>query len=404
MRRWAAALFLIVLIAAGVIIWRSMRPRIAGRFELVRTDFASLQGWTNVDSTRSLAAFRRTCGVILRMPADRGMGGSGYAGTAGDWRGACSSLPRSADQLGAREWFESVFVPFVAGAGANRDAHFTGYYEPEIEGSRSRHGTYLTPIYGAPRDLATADLGLFRKELTGIRISGHVAAARFVPFPARAEIDTYGLSNAPVLLYANDPVAVFFLHIQGSGRVRLDDGSMLRLAYSGQNGRPYTPIGRVLIARGVLGRAQMSMQAIRAWLHGHPAQARATMEDDASYIFFHETPIGDPNLGSVGTEGVPLTPQASIAVDPALHALGVPMYVRTQTPVVGMGDKPESFACLCIAQDTGGAIKGAARVDIFWGFGARAESIAGTLKSGGSLYVLLPKMLAARIGKRFRAA
>src|SRR5205814_720937 len=183
---------------------------------------------------------------------------------------------------------------------------------------------------------------------------------------------------------ADDPFGAFFLHIQGSGRARLDNGSMLRLAYAGQNGRPYAPIGRLLIARGDIDREHMSMQAIRAWLAMHPRDARTVMESDQSYVFFRELPIGDPLLGSPGTEGVPLTPEASIAIDPAVLALGVPMYVVAQAPAAGSGGQLFRFAHLCIAQDTGGAIKGVARGDIFWGFGARAESIAGRMKSGGS--------------------
>ena len=402
-RRWVAALFVIVLIAAGVFIWFSKRPPVAGTLELTRADFASLPGWKGSDHTLALAAFRRSCEVIIRTPPDRGMGGSGYAGKADDWRRVCASLPESASGSGARRWFESDFTPFAVSAGRDREALFTGYYEPEIRASRAQHGSYQTPIYGAPYGLATADLGLFRKELAGIRIYGHVAGARFIPFPPRAEIDAAGLSDAPALLYADDPVAVFFLHIQGSGRARLDDGSMLRLAYAGQNGHPYTPIGRVLIANGDLDRAQMSMQAIRAWLLKHPGDAQTIMESDESYVFFHEAPIGDPNLGSPGTEGVALTPEASIAVDPSLHALGVPMYVVAETALADMHTQSARFASLCIAQDTGGAIKGPARADVFWGFGRRAEAIAGGMKSGGLLYVLLPRTLAARLGPHFRA-
>ncbi|HLY07394.1 MAG TPA: MltA domain-containing protein [Rhizomicrobium sp.] len=403
MRRWAAALIAIVLVAAGVFVWFFTRLNPSGTFALARTDFAALPGWKGSDVVRTQAAFRRSCSAILRMPPDREMGGSGYAGTAGDWRSACVSLPKSSDRLAARTWFESAFTPFAVRTDWAREALFTGYYEPEIQASRSRHASYQTPIYGPPPDLAIADLGLFRKELAGVRIYGHVVGAHFVPFPPRGEIDATGLGGAPVLLYANDPVSVFFLHIQGSGRARLDDGSMLRLAYAGQNGRPYTPIGRVLIGKGDLDRAHMSMQAIRAWLSGHPAEARAVMESDESYVFLREAPIGDAGLGSPGTEGVPLTPEASIAVDPSLHALGVPMYVVSEIPPVGMHGRPAPFEALAIAQDTGGAIKGPARADIFWGFGPRAESIAGGMKSGGSLYVLIPKALAARIGPRFEA-
>jgi membrane-bound lytic murein transglycosylase A len=351
----------------------------------------------------ALASFGRSCTALLRLPPDKAMGGAGYAGTADDWRGACKGILPQPGRTAAQKWFEAAFVPFAVSAGFDRSALFTGYYEPEIRASRTRHGNYASPIYGAPRDLVTANLGMFRREFAGIRVSGHVVQQQFVPFPTRAEIDSAGLGDAGVLLYANDPYGVFFLQIQGSGRARLDDGSMLRLAYAGQNGRPYTPIGRALIARGDLDREQMSMQAIRAWLAAHPGNARAVMESDESYVFFRELPIGDPHLGSPGTEGVPLTPETSIAVDPAFHALGIPMYVVAQAPAADAHGQPFRFAHLCIAQDTGGAIKGVARADIFWGFGARAESIAGRMKSGGSLYVLLPKSLAARIGPSFGA-
>ncbi len=222
-----------------------------------------------------------------------------------------------------------------------------------------------------------------------------------MPLPARAEIDAEGLGDTPVLLYANDPITVFFLHIQGSGRARLDDGSMIRLAYAGQNGRPYTPIGRVLVEKGKLDREHMSMQSIRAWLEGHPGAARQMMESDASYVFFRELPIGDPQLGSPGSEGVSLTPETSIAVDPAIHPLGIPMFVATHAPALDPARPPLTFARLCIAQDTGGAIKGSLRVDIFWGYGTRAESLAGRMKSGGNLYVLLPKHLGEHIVARF---
>lgn len=398
-RRWAAALIAILVIAAGIFAWLSRKPLTPAAPELVRAQFGALPGWQGGDPVPALSAFRRSCEIILRMPADRFMGGSGYAGVFGDWRGVCSSLPQSGDRAATRRWFESAFVPFLADRADA--ALFTGYFEPEIHASRTRHGDYATPIYGAPPDLVTADLGLFRKTLAGIRLSGHVSAARFVPFPPRAEIDASGLGGTPVLLYGNDPVAVFFLHIQGSGRAQLEDGSMLRLAYAGQNGRPYTPIGRVLIAKGALDRAHMSMQAIRAWLQSHARDARAVMEHDESYVFFREAPIGDPRLGSPGTEGVPITPEASIAVDPTLHPLGVPMYVAAETTGTGGQQRPTLLDRLCVAQDTGGAIRGAARADIFWGYGARAESIAGGMKSRGSLYVLLPKALAARLGPRF---
>lgn len=326
------------------------------------------------------------------------MGGAGYAGRAADWRQVCSDA-QAARPYGAaaRAWFQHRFAVFELREGARATALFTGYYEPEIRASRAPQKEFQTPLYGLPRDLVTADLALFGPDLPGIRLVGRLSDSKLVPFPTRAQIDAKGLPDAPVLLYAADPVSVFFLQIQGSGRARLEDGSVLRLAYAGQNGRPYTPIGRTLIEEGALDRHHMSMQAIRAWLASHPAQARAVTESDASYVFFRELPIGDPTLGSPGSEGVPLAPQASLAVDRAVHPLGIPMFVATRAPSPDSGRPDRSFDRLCIAQDTGGAIKGRLRADVFWGFGPNAEAVAGRMKSQGRLYVLLPRALAAHL-------
>jgi membrane-bound lytic murein transglycosylase A len=343
--------------------------------------------------------------VVLRLPPDRPMGGAGYAGVARDWRDVCVDSARAkSDPRSARRWFEYWFAPYRLYAGSQGAALFTGYYEPEIRASRTRHGPYTAPVYGLPQDLVTADLGLFRPGYSGIHLVGRVTDRRFEPFPTRAQIDASGLSDAAVLLYASDPISVFFLHIQGSGRARLEDGAMIRLAYAGQNGRAYTPIGRALIRQGDLDRAHMSMQAIREWLESHPDAARQTMESDESYVFFRELPVGDPTLGSPGSEGVPLTPQTSIAVDPSFQALGVPMFIVADAPAADPARPPRRFAQLCIAQDTGGAIKGGLRVDIFWGFGTQAEAIAGRMKSTGSLYVLLPKTVARQLPLRFLEA
>jgi membrane-bound lytic murein transglycosylase A len=297
----------------------------------------------------------------------------------------------------ARQYFESLFVPVLVAEGENADALFTGYYEPEIHGSRHRHGIYSTPIYGEPDDLVSADLGLFRDDLKGEHVTGRVFGHTFVPYFTRAQIDAGGMSHAPVLLYADDPVQVFFLHIQGSGRARLENGTFVRLTYAGQNGRPYTAVGHTLIAEGAIDRTHMSMQAIRGWMRTHPDAARATMESDQSFVFFRLAPLGDPALGSPGSEGVPLTPEASIAIDEHFHPLGTPFFVAARSPDVDPAKPDHPLNRLFVGQDTGGAIKGAARADVFWGFGDDAESIAGRMKSTGHLYVLLPKALAARI-------
>jgi len=383
--RYPAILFLFVIVpvAAGLVWWLT-RPPVTGPLKLTQAAFADLPGWKSSDMRGALAAFRRSCGVLLSKPLSARLGS--YAGTVADWRAPCrDALAAGSLADDARQFFEQDFTPYAVSAGEVRDGLFTGYYEPQLRGSRSRHGSYQTPVYGLPLDLVTVDLGAFRNTLSGEHIAGRVIGHKLVPFDTRAEIEAKGLKTAPVLFYADDPVAVFFLHIQGSGRIVFDDGTAARVAYAGTNGRPYTAIGRTLIAQGELERGKVSLQTIRAWLKSHPGRARAIMESDASFVFFKETPLGDPALGSPGAEEVPLTPSASVAIDSKIHPLGVPAFVATTTP----DGKPLNL--LAVAQDIGGAIGGAVRADIFFGFGNRAETLAGEMKQSGRMYVLIPK-------------
>jgi membrane-bound lytic murein transglycosylase A len=320
--------------------------------------------------------------VLTAKPDNTAMSGAGYAGTAVDWRSVCAGAKGA-----AKSFFEQNFTPFAVGGG---DPLFTGYYEPEIRGSRSQHGAYQTPVYGLPPDLVLADLGLFNSKLKGEHISGKVVGHALLPYADRAQINAGGI-GAPILFYTDDPVAFFFLQIQGSGRVLFDDGSAARIAYAGENGQPYTAIGRSLIADGSLTRETVSLQSIRAWLLAHPERASAVMETNRSYIFFAQTPLGDTALGSTGALGVPLTPLASLAVDSRLHALGAPFYVAA--------DGPDPVRSLMVAQDIGGAIRGPVRGDMFFGFGPEAERRAGAMKAPGRLYLLLPNTLAAKIGE-----
>ena len=315
--------------------------------------------------------------MIGKKPADETI--HDYAGKAGDWQKVCARA--SGD---ARVFFEKNFTPYRLGG----EGLFTGYYEPEIHGSRSRHDGFQTPVYGLPSDLIRVDLGQFSSQFKGEHIAGRLDGHRLVPYPNRAEIDAHGLANAQILFWCDDPVALFFLQIQGSGRVRFDDGETRRIQYAGENGRPYTAIGRVLVAGGRLARNEVSLASIRGWLKSNPRLAQGVMEADQSFIFFQEAPIGDPGLGSPGVEHVPLTPRGSMAIDLKQNALGAPYYVAT-API----------HTLLIAQDTGGAIRGRVRGDIFFGFGPEAEADAGGMKAQGRLYVLIPNDVAARLGK-----
>jgi len=395
--RYAIAAALAVIAAAAALVWWLTRPPVPGPLRLTPVGFADLPDWNAADPRAALAAFRRSCDEIGKRAPLSAMGGAGYAGVAGDWLAVCNAVPRNASAAGARRFFESWFAPVAVGAGEMREGLFTGYYEPQLRASRARHGPYQTPIYGLPNDLVTADLGQFRQSWKGEHLAGRIEGHRLVPYPDRADIDAHGLSTAKVLVYAADPVTAFFLQIQGSGRVTLDDGSAIRLAYAGANGRPYTAIGRTLIQNGELDRANVSLQTIRAWLKAHPDRAQGVMESDRSYVFFQEAPLGDPALGSAGSEGVPLTPRASLAVDPRLHPFGAPVYVAATAPDPDATKPDRPFAALLIAQDSGGAIGGPVRGDVYWGFGKAAESIAGRMKAHGTMFVLLPKPLAARL-------
>lgn len=366
-------------IVVSVYLWQTTRP---GPLRLTPSAYADLPGWQQQDLGAALASFRRGCAALAAKPPQAAMGGKGYAGTVADWLPACGAAAGN-----ARNFFERNFTPYRLSAGTERQGLFTGYYEPLISGSRTKHDAYQTPVYGLPPDLIQVDLSLFGANFTGEHISGKLDGQRLVPYANRAEIDAHGLANTKILFWCNDPVALFFLQIQGSGRVRFDDGSSARVGYAGANGRPYTAIGRVLIGMGALARENASLASIRAWLKQNPSRAAAVMEADQSFVFFEEKPLGDAGLGSPGTMGVALTPHASLAIDPRPNVLGAPYYVDA-TPVRG----------LLIGQDTGGAIRGPVRGDVFFGFGDKAEEDAGDMKANGQMYVLLPNAVAARLG------
>lgn len=387
MRAARFALLLLSGLAAGCSVVPGPKP--AEPVRLTKVSFGDLPGWRDTDAEKAMGAFLRSCEKIDSMKPDASMGGAGYAGHAGDWQTLCQA-GRMYNAPG-RLFFENFFVPFAVERGDGRYGLFTGYYEPEIAVSRTRHDAYQTPIYGVPSDLIRVDLGAFRSDLKGMRIAGKVAGDRLVPYADREAIARDGL-DAPVLAYAADPVDAFFLHIQGSGRAVCDDGSVFRLAYAAQNGQVYTAIGKELIARGAIAREAMSMQAIRDWLHAHPDEAQGVMNADASFVFFTEQPLDDPRLGAKGAEGVSLTAGASIAIDLSEHPLGIPFWIATTAPD-GSG-----LNLLAVAQDTGGAIRGAVRADIYFGAGTDAGRIAGAMKQQGRMYVLLPQVLADAVG------
>lgn len=356
---------------------------------LAAVSFADLPGWEQDRPDAALAAFRLTCGRWSKQADDRSIGGQDdLAGTVGAWRSVCAEARRATD---ARLFFETEFIPFAAANHADREGLFTGYYEPLLRGSRNRDDTYRYPLYRRPADLVSVDLGQFDPELKGRRIGGRVQDGRLVPYADRAAIDRGALNGRGLeLLWVDDSVDRFFLEIQGSGQVRLPDGAIVRVGYADQNGRPYRAIGKDLIEIGAIPREQMSMQAIREWLEANPREAPGVMARNPSVVFFTELKDLAAADGPLGAQGVPLTPGRSLAVDRKFLPLGAPIWLDTTAPTPG-GDQP--LRRLVIAQDTGGAIRGPVRGDLFWGAGPEAEHLAGHMKSPGRLYLLLPRSL-----------
>ena len=358
---------------------------------LVALNFAALAGWADDTLGDALPALRRSCKRLLTQAPERSLGADGLAGTAGDWRLLCERARETAPD-GARAFFEQAFVPFAISGPEGADGLFTGYYEPELDGRLAPEGEFQTPLYGRPADLIRVDLGAFRRSLEGQGIVGRIDGQRLVPYDERQAIRTQGLDGrATPLVWLDDPIAAFFIQIQGSGRVRLGDGSILRLGYADKNGRPYFAIGRALIERGALSRESVSLQSIRTWLRDNPAQADAVMDLNASYVFFRKL-TGD---GPIGAQGVALTPGRSLAVDRRFIPLGVPVWLDASLPATERAPATP-LRRLMVAQDTGGAIRGMVRGDVFFGTGQEAEALAGRMKQSGRYYILLPKAIANR--------
>jgi membrane-bound lytic murein transglycosylase A len=371
---------------------REEKPKVA-TFHPVA--FSALPGWTADNHAAALAAFKASCKVITARDPAKEMGGHQAYGVSQQWRGVCAAA--SANKRDAKTFFEANFLPFEVHSDGEPVGLFTGYYEPELQGARHRHGKFQTPLYSRPRDLVLVDLGDFRDQFKGERISGRVEDGRLKPYADRAEIVGKGLSSvASPLVYVDDPWEAFSLQIQGSGRVRLPDGKLIRMNYDGQNGHPYTAIGRELVRRGAIRREDVSMQAIRAWLKANPKQADSVMNLNASYVFFKEEAGGDPLQGAPGAMKVPLHPERSVAIDLRYHALGAPLWIDATRPADKDGETPETFQHLLIAHDTGGAIRGPVRGDVYWGAGARPEELAGRMANRGRLIALLPRELAAK--------
>lgn len=338
--------------------------------------WSELPGWENDDHAAVLERFRAQCTALAKRPL---------------WLAVCEAAqtakvgPGETAKADARAWFETQFRPWaLVNPDGSREGLVTGYYEPVVRGSRQKQPPYLTPVFGPPDDLIVVDLAGLYPELKHMRLRGRIEGRRLVPYFSRAEWAAEEKRRAgQAFLWVDDPIDFFFLQIQGSGQVVLDDGSRVRIGYADQNGHPYRSIGKWLIEQGELQAGEASMQGIKDWATRHPERLQELLNANPSLVFFRELPVtGD---GPPGALGVPLTPERSIAVDPRHIPLGAPVWLATTRP-----NSLEPLQRLMLAQDTGGAIRGPVRADFYWGSGPEAGSLAGRMKQQGRMWVLLP--------------
>ena len=355
-----------------------LEPPVAKVPVLEAVGFDALPGWAGDDVAAAWSAFLASCNAMRFQPA---------------WRNACAEAARLSstgvpDAAHVRAYFETNFIAYRAATPeGSTQGLATGYYEPLLRGSRTRRAPFLHALYAPPDDLLVIDLASTNPDLKNMRLRGRIEGRRVVPYWSRAEIER---GMAPVsgkeIVWVDDSIEAFFLEVQGSGRIRLDSGDMLRLNYADQNGHPYQSIGRWLLDRGELKSGEATMQGIKAWAVANPKRIEELLAQNPSYVFFRELPGGNPREGPIGAQGLPLTPERSIAIDPRFIPLGSPVFLSTTYP-----NTDTRLERLVIAQDTGGAIRGPVRADYFWGFGAEAGAQAGRMRQALRLWVLLPK-------------
>ncbi|HEX7559253.1 MAG TPA: MltA domain-containing protein [Usitatibacter sp.] len=348
-------------------------PPVEYRGKLAAASWLDLPAWGRESLGPALEAFVRSCGVLEKQDA---------------WKGVCAGAQTFAPGSPERDiaaFFELNFDPYqVVNADDSASGMVTGYYEPLLHGSRTRSQRFKYPLYAVPKDLLVIDLSSVYPDLKHRRLRGRLEGNRVVPYYARGDIDTGATLRGNELVWVDDAVDAFFLHIQGSGQVELENGERMRVGYADQNGHPFRSLGRLLIERHEIAPERASMQGIKDWAKHNPSKVQDFLNSNPSYVFFRELPGDLP--GPIGALGVPLTAERSIAVDPRVVPLGVPVYLATTWP-----NAQDPLNRLMVAQDTGGAIAGGVRADFFWGFGDAAGSLAGRMRQSGRMWVLLPK-------------
>jgi membrane-bound lytic murein transglycosylase A len=378
-------LALTVMLAKGLIYLNDSYPHLF----LSKTTFAQLPAWKDDDHSDALRAFQRSCTEILKRKPDNAFAKFPESGTVRDWQTICTAanqlIPNNI--ITARDFFEKWFEPYQVRNNLSTHGLFTGYYLPLLQGSLKPDKRFSIPIYGVPNDLVTVNLGKFHQELTGQILIAQLKNNNLYRYPDRSAINQGALhDHAEVLVWTDNLIDIFFAQIQGSAIVELPNHERFIINYAASNGLPYTAIGKILIANKAIPKENMSMQSLRTWLEKNPEQINTVLNNNASYVFFKVLRNSDP----LGSEHVPLLPERSLAVDTQFIPLGAPIWLNTSLPASTM-NYPGVYQRLLIAQDTGGAIKGIIRGDVYWGASEKAAEMAGHMQSDGQYWILLPK-------------
>ncbi len=357
--------------------------------------FNSLPGWKKSDVTKSFAAFQVSCKTFLKQNPLQAVGSQYLELSAGDWQPACKEAMSltTISNASAKDFFKKWFKVVEFNNGKPVRGLFTGYYMPLLHGSLVKTEKYNVPLYGLPKDLKVINLNLFNPNFKNQKITARVQNEDILPYYTREEINKGAISTqAPVLLWVDNPIDRVFLEIQGSGVIQLENGKKVYVGYAGENGAPYTALAKVLIDKGVMTKDNASMQRIKQYLEIYPAEIDKVLNQNKSFVFFRILPTND----ALGAQGVPLTPGYSLAVDRKWIPLGAPLWLKTTRPTA-KSDNKKTLERLMIAQDTGGAIKGMIRGDVYWGAGEQATFIAGHMKNEGLYWLLLPRQVVARM-------
>lgn len=363
-----------------------------------QVNFNQLPGWDTAEFKKSLLAFQTSCRAFIKQDPERIVGTDQIDLQVKDWQPACRAALNINPVLeaSAKQFFQDWFVPVEFYEGKPVKGLFTGYYMPSIKGSYTQTAEYNVPIYETPSNLVSADLGLFMPNMKNRKIVGRVVGNKIVPYYTREEINNGAIKdNAQVLLWIKSPVDRLFLEIQGTGIVEFEDGKTIYVGYDAQNGAPYTPIAGVLIKKGIMTKHNASMQAIKKYLEAHPKQMNTVINQNKSFVFFRKLSLE----AALGSQGVALTPGYSLAIDRDWIPMGAPLWLSTTRPDSKNPETSKPMQRLMIAQDTGGAIRGKVRGDVFWGGGKNATLIAGHMKNEGHYWLLLPRHIIPRLGK-----